>query len=134
MHILVVDDTGFVQQMLIHIVRYAGYDAVGCADGLGALHHLHTYGEYPSLIFLDVMMPKMDGWEVLDEIRNYPQFASIPIVMISGSGYYKGKALAYGAVDFIEKPFDIDLVQSIIKRYCAVYRVASPLAIDSIQR
>jgi CheY-like chemotaxis protein len=119
MHVLIVDDSDSVRQTLIAIVQHRGYDVIGCANGLEAMHQLRTHGENPCLVFLDVIMPHMDGWEVLYEMQNDPHLATIPVVMISASGNYTRQALVHGAVSFLPKPFDIRMVMHIIKRYCA---------------
>ena len=118
MHILIVDDDTNVRQTLIHTVKYTGYDALGCANGVEALDYLHSPAECPCLMFLDVEMPVMGGWAVLQKIQDDSELATIPVVMISAGGDHTQLALAHGAVSFLKKPFDITMVMTIIKHYC----------------
>jgi len=66
--------------------------------------------EIPNLILLDIMMPVMDGWEVLDHLRIDPQTADIPVVLFTAGDYYQTEKLAHekGVSRIIKKPFHIE--------------------------
>lgn len=74
---------------------------------------------YPDLIFLDVMMPEMDGYEVCRQLKADAVTAGIPVVFLSGhtDEAEKQKGLALGAADFLSKPIDPALVQAAMKRF-----------------
>jgi len=70
----------------------------------------------PDVITLDVMMPRMDGWSVLNALKSDPQLASIPVVMLTiVSDQNRGYVL--GAADYVTKPIDRDRLVKILKRY-----------------
>ena len=81
--ILVVDDNDDVREAIIAALRVAGYDAVGAENGAVALARLRDEGLRPGLILLDLMMPEMDGFEFMDELRGRPDWQDIPVVVIT---------------------------------------------------
>ncbi|TYQ16579.1 UNVERIFIED_CONTAM: DNA-binding response OmpR family regulator [Acetivibrio alkalicellulosi] len=115
--ILVVDDEERMRDMIAEYFSSLGYDIDKAADGLSALE-LFKKGEY-SLVILDIMMPKMDGWTVCREIR---QTSQIPIIMLSAKGEEYDKLFGFelGVDDYVVKPFSLkELVarsKAIIKR------------------
>jgi CheY-like chemotaxis protein len=74
----------------------------------------------PDLIFLDVMMPGIDGYEVCRRLKADPATAAVPIVFVSGlaNDTERQKGLALGAEDFIAKPIDPHYVQALVQRFC----------------
>jgi len=106
--ILVVDDESDILYFLELVLRERGYDVVIAAGGVPALAAVRR--ELPDLILLDIMMPQMDGWEVLKLLRVDPKTAGIPVAMISARTDPKDRVqgLQEGAVDYICKPFSLD--------------------------
>jgi DNA-binding response OmpR family regulator len=102
--ILVVDDEITVRTFLKKALERAGYDVALAANGQEALNMLSEGGI--SLVLLDIMMPGLDGFEILELI---PQKLNIPVIMLSGISDQATKiqSLGLGADDFIEKPFSI---------------------------
>lgn len=92
-------------------------------DGTDALQKLNLENSLPDLIFLDINMPVISGWECLDHFKRHSKFADIPIIMYTTSNQQKEKdiAEAMGAVDFITKPDDFrklkEVLESKIKAY-----------------
>ena len=120
--ILVVDDQAPNIRLLDAVLSPRGYRVVTAASGEEALDVLRH--ETPHVVLLDIMMPGMDGYEVCRRIREDPQTAYLPIVMITASDTQeKVRALDAGADDFVTKPFDqaelLARVRSLvrIKRY-----------------
>jgi DNA-binding response OmpR family regulator len=103
--ILVVDDEDDILQFLELVLREKGYDVVTAAGGQEALTRAQI--EKPDLVLLDIMMPQMDGWEVLKLLRVDEETASIPVAMLSARTEAKDRVqgLQEGAVDYICKPF-----------------------------
>ena len=103
--ILVVDDEDDILQFLELVLREKGYDVVTAAGGQDALTRAQI--EKPDLVLLDIMMPQMDGWEVLKLLRVDEETASIPVAMLSARTEAKDRVqgLQEGAVDYICKPF-----------------------------
>jgi excisionase family DNA binding protein len=104
--VLVVDDDPGVRQVVRLSLELEGYivkEAEGAEEGLAAVED-----EAPDLILLDVMMPHVDGWEMLRQIQERHGAGSIPIVMFSGKvdAQTAAQATARGAQGFVGKPFD----------------------------
>ena len=114
--ILVVDDELSILKFLRSNLEDRGYAAICATNGEEALHIIER--ELPDLIILDVMMPKMDGFEVCRRLREWSQ---IPIIMLSARGDEKDKVkcLDLGADDYIVKPFGAN---ELMARVSAVLR------------
>jgi adenylate cyclase len=120
--ILVVDDVPENVRLLEAVLAPRGYEVVTANDGLAALELVGS--EQPDLILLDVVMPGLDGHAVCSQLRANEATAVLPVIMLtSGMGQEKTKAIEAGADDFIPKPFNHDelltRVRSLlrIKRY-----------------
>ena len=103
--ILVVDDEPNIVLSLEFLMRQAGYDVQTAADGEEALEAVRE--EPPSLILLDINMPKLNGYEVCEAIRANPEWNGTRIVMLTAKGrdIEREKGLAVGADDYVTKPF-----------------------------
>jgi CheY-like chemotaxis protein len=106
-----------VRDAVASVLVDEGYGVTGVSSGREALRHLQEHMR-PSLIFLDMMMPEMDGWLLRQELKKSPDLASIPIVILSGHGDVRDAALALGAVDYLRKPLRLDSLLEIAERYC----------------
>lgn len=114
--ILVVDDSRTVQRMIAGVLEKELYRVTLAEDGLQALARLDD--ETPSLILLDITMPRMDGYQVAKIITGNDATAAIPVVMLSGKdGFFdriRGKMV--GAKGYVTKPFDPDELIETIRR------------------
>ncbi len=102
--ILFIDDDAELQTLISEILKYEGFDISVGRNGIECLEFLeHTT---PDLIILDVMMPKMNGWDALKEIRKI--HPNLPVIMLSAKGDSIDRVLGLelGADDYISKPFD----------------------------
>ena len=110
--VLIVEDDVRLAQALAHILAENGYQTDVVHDGASGLAYAEC-GDY-DVIILDVMLPKMDGLEVCQQIR---EFSNVPIVMLTAKGEDMDKILGleYGADDYITKPFNILEVKARIK-------------------
>lgn len=117
--ILIVDDDQNIAELLKLYIAKEGYDVKIANDGKGALDAFADYN--PDLVLLDIMMPKMDGWQVCREIRAN---SKTPIIMLTAKGetFDKVLGLELGADDYIVKPFDtkevIARVKAVLRRSC----------------
>lgn len=118
--ILVVEDERNIVDILTFNLQREGYDTLEALDGAAGLRL--ALEQDPDLILLDLMLPKMDGFEVCQHIR---EFSSVPVVMLTAKGDDMDKILGleYGADDYITKPFNILEVKARIK---AIMRRTSP--------
>ncbi|MCL4820818.1 MAG: response regulator [Vicinamibacteria bacterium] len=105
--ILIVDDEEDILNFLELVLREKGYDVETASGGHEALTKAQI--ERPDLVLLDVMMPQMDGWEVLKLLRVDEATASIPVAMLSARTEAKDRVqgLQEGAIDYICKPFSL---------------------------
>lgn len=105
--ILIADDVPDNLSLLARFLQNEGYAYITAADGLEALQKIRS--EMPDLILLDVNMPKMDGFRVLEEMRSDPAIKHIPVIILTAArtGYADlHSGLNLGADDYITKPFD----------------------------
>ena len=106
--VLVVDDDEFQHKIVSKMLEDGNYHLVFAAGGVEALSILRK--TRPDLILMDVMMPDMDGLEVVRQIKTVPRLANIPVIMITGKGEKDviTESLKVGAIDFMVKPFARD--------------------------
>jgi adenylate cyclase len=104
--ILAVDDEPANLALLRKLLTRQGYEVVEAPDGLSALGAIAEH--QPDLVCLDVMMPKLDGIEVCQQLRRQPEHAGLPILLLTALDRPEDKArgLEAGANDFLSKPFD----------------------------
>lgn len=108
--ILVVDDSEFNRKVLINTLKDE-YETIEASNGVEALNMINKYVASLSIILLDIMMPQMNGIEVLKILNENGIASSIPIILITAADSNEGSGLKLGAVDFISKPFDPDIVK-----------------------
>ena len=103
--ILIVEDVPCIARQLCFVLEKEGFDVTVAVDGEDALEKIHESA--PKLLFLDVMMPKKNGYEVCEELKSDPSFSKIYIIMLTAKGQEtdREKGLALGADEFITKPF-----------------------------
>jgi two-component system, OmpR family, alkaline phosphatase synthesis response regulator PhoP len=103
--ILVVDDEIYIVHILDFSLGMEGYEVITALDGEQALEKLKT--EKPDLIVLDIMMPKLDGYEVCKSIKSSPETRHIPVILLSAKGRNVDQKMGFdvGADDYITKPF-----------------------------
>lgn len=113
--ILIVDDEVIVRDYLAEFCHTIGYDVVAARDGEDALSVLKKTS--PDLIITDIMMPNMNGIELISEIKKIPSFAQIPIIVISAAEDINNivKCIELGAVDYIAKPFERKILSARIR-------------------
>lgn len=114
--ILIVDDDENICELLRLYLEKDGFETAVVNDGEAAVQYVTRYS--PDLILLDIMLPKLDGWQVCREIR---KTSSVPIIMLTAKGetFDKILGLELGADDYISKPFD---TKEVIARIKAVLR------------
>jgi len=101
--VLIVDDEARILRFLELKLKVAGYDVVSAASGEKALTLARS--EKPDIVLLDIIMPGIDGLEVLQEIR---KFSQVPVIVFSARSGNTEKAMKLGANDYVAKPFSPD--------------------------
>jgi two-component system, OmpR family, alkaline phosphatase synthesis response regulator PhoP len=114
--VLVVDDEPQVVWMLQFSLEAEGFQTFAARDGRTALDELRQHR--PQLMLLDIMMPVMDGWSVLQEIRDLPEGERPRVVVVSARATLRDRAKAaeLGAVAFVAKPFNVDDLLGVLNR------------------
>jgi len=120
LRILAVDDSLTMREMLRQTLTEAGFHVVLAEDGLDALRCLAD--AKPDLILTDLNMPNMDGFGLIDAVRNGDLHARVPILVLTteSAATLKDRARAAGATGWITKPFDEKSLVSTIRRVAAV--------------
>jgi two-component system response regulator MprA len=113
--VLVVDDEPQVVWVLQFSLESEGYQTYTAHDGLEALDQIQRH--HPPLMVLDVMMPRMDGWTVLQELAKLPAEERPRVVMVTALSTLKdrAKAEALGADAYVPKPFDVDELLDVLE-------------------
>ncbi len=130
LRILIADDSESNRELLAEMLQ-DGYDIVEAEDGEKAIEQLHEYGKGISLVLLDLLMPVMDGFDVLAYMGTNKWLEDIPVIMISSedSAPYVKRAYELGATDYIGRPFDANVVyrrvQNTIKLYAKQRRLTT---------
>jgi CheY-like chemotaxis protein len=114
--ILIVEDENDIRETMKLVLELEGFVVLTASHGKEALDVLlHT--QLPCVIFLDFMMPVMNGEEFLNAIKAEPKFSNIPVVMCSAAG---GVVQRIKVDAFVKKPFEIDTVVQYANRYCVI--------------
>ena len=123
--ILVADDDQALSRTLSWILKENGYDVLTVPGGEHLFEHLAA--EPVDLLLLDIMMPKVDGLQLLERLKGDPRFRDLPVLMISSMPPEEAtvRALGLGAADFIAKPFR---VRELLARVEAHLRVGRELS------
>ncbi len=112
--ILVIDDDQHSRELLSRTLKTAGYDVVTTAAGMSGVELARKL--QPALITLDILMPEVDGWTVLSELKAQDETRDIPVVMLSISPD-EDKGYMLGAVESLTKPVDRELLKQVVHRY-----------------
>ncbi|MEO6263862.1 MAG: response regulator [Luteimonas sp.] len=106
-NILIVDDNRDAVRTLALLLEDAGYARVSTTTDPKAVRDLHRHQDY-DLILLDLQMPGMDGFGVMEELKEFERDGYLPVLAITGEPGHRVRALKAGAKDFLRKPVDVD--------------------------
>jgi CheY-like chemotaxis protein len=115
--VLIVDDDPDIRDAMGECLRYEGYDVHSAADGRDALDRLE-YGLRPAVILLDLKMPVLNGFDVLEALKSRPEWKSIPVVIVSANRGYEAEDLS-GAVSILRKPVNVDRLLAAVEQAVA---------------
>jgi CheY-like chemotaxis protein len=121
-HILVIDDEIAWLKITSHILQRNGYDVRTARSGAEALKALASFK--PDLILSDVRMPDMNGFDLVDNLKQMPKTSSTPIIFFSAIDDYDARKIArsLGAADYLVKPFNEDEVSSVLSKHLRVQK------------
>ncbi len=115
--VMIVDDSVSIRHVVSNLVRSAGWKPLTAKDGMDALEKLQQSYRKPSIVLLDVEMPRMDGYELLATLKANEVYRKIPVVMVtsrSGSKH-RIKALEMGAAEYVIKPYQDETLKNLIR-------------------
>lgn len=115
--VLVVDDNSEVRQAFAALLEEEGYSVAEATDGLAALRLLRAGEVQPCLILLDLMMPRMNGWDFRAEQTRDERLAAIPVLVVSADPL-ASQASHMGAAAVLPKPADPGRLLELVERHC----------------
>lgn len=115
--VLIVEDDPDIRDTLQDILDYEGFTPVGVADGREALDWLEAHPA-PCLILLDLMMPRMSGWEFRARQQQEPALSDVPVVLVSGVGDAATEARRLQATAYLNKPINMKALLETVRTYC----------------
>jgi len=119
---VVVEDDQIIVTLLKHLLSRRGFDVRIALDGREALDLIDTLPSPPALVLLDVMLPYLDGFELIKRIREHATWNQVPIIMLTAKSQEQNivRALDYGANDYLIKPFRPEELLARIRRLTKV--------------
>ncbi|HEY4083381.1 MAG TPA: response regulator [Burkholderiaceae bacterium] len=116
--VLVIDDSNTIRRSAEIFLKQAGHEVVLAEDGFDALAKLSDYR--PDLVFCDILMPRLDGYQTCAIIKRNPQFASVPVIMLSSKDglFDKARGRMVGSQDYLTKPFTKDQLLHAVQQHC----------------
>jgi signal transduction histidine kinase/CheY-like chemotaxis protein len=131
--VLVIDDDATARELIADHLKAEGFSVVTAAGGAEGLKFAKELR--PTAITLDVMMPDLDGWSVLAALRQDPELAEIPVIMITIVDEHR-RGIALGAAGYLTKPIDRERLRHVIGRFRAPARPTRVLVVedDAVQR
>lgn len=116
--VLIVDDEGYIQRILTYVLEAEGFEVLTASDGEEAVQQVKE--NHPDAVVLDLMLPTMDGYQVLRVIRQDEAMHTTPVLVLSAKGrdLDRDTAIKAGASDYITKPFSpqrlVDRIQEML--------------------
>jgi CheY-like chemotaxis protein len=123
-NVLIVEDDPDILSSLAEVIRDEGFDVETAANGYQALSRLES--QMPDLIFLDLMMPLMDGWKFMEVVRQRFPDMHAPVVLLSAVHGLGDEARRLGVTAFLPKPFDLADVAAMAHDLCGNHRAPQP--------
>lgn len=118
--VLVVDDSNTIRRSAEIFLKQGGHDVLLAEDGFDALAKVNDYE--PNLIFCDILMPKLDGYQTCAIIKRNPKFTNTPVIMLSSKdGFFdKARGRMVGSDDYLTKPFTKDQLLKAVQEFSAI--------------
>ncbi len=115
--VLVVDDSETIRRTAEALLKKEGYEVGVAEDGFKAFSAIVDFK--PDIVFLDVMMPRLDGYQVCSVIKNNPEYKDLPVIMLSSkdSIFDKARGKISGSNFYMSKPFSKEELTKVIKEH-----------------
>lgn len=117
--VLVVDDSNTIRRSAEIFLKQGGHEVLLADDGFDALAKINDY--QPDLVFCDILMPRLDGYQTCAIIKRNARFAGIPVVMLSSKDgvFDKARGRMVGSQDYLTKPFTKDQLLQAVQQFGA---------------
>jgi twitching motility two-component system response regulator PilG len=118
--VLVIDDSNTIRRSAEIFLRQGGYEVILAEDGFDALAKVNDFE--PDLIFCDILMPRLDGYQTCAIIKRNPRFAQVPVIMLSSKDgvFDKARGRMVGSDDYLTKPFTKDQLLQAVAHFRAL--------------
>ena len=115
--VMVIDDSQTIRRTAETLLTRAGYTVITASDGFEALAKIADHA--PDIIFIDIMMPRLDGYQACALIKGNPRFAKTPVIMLSSKDglFDKAKGRIVGSDEYLTKPFSKDELLGAIRQH-----------------
>lgn len=115
--VLVIDDSNTIRRSAEIFLRQGGHEVVLAEDGFDALAKVNDH--VPDLIFCDILMPRLDGYQTCAIIKRNPRFAAVPVIMLSSKDgvFDKARGRMVGSEDYLTKPFTKDQLLQTVQQF-----------------
>ena len=115
--VLVIDDSNTIRRSAEIFLRQGGHEVVLAEDGFDALAKVNDHT--PDLIFCDILMPRLDGYQTCAIIKRNPRFAGVPVIMLSSKDgvFDKARGRMVGSEDYLTKPFTKEQLLRAVAQY-----------------
>lgn len=115
--ILVIDDSNTIRRSAEIFLKQGGYEVVLAEDGFDALSKVNDHS--PDVIFCDILMPRLDGYQTCAIIKRNPKFTNTPVIMLSSKDglFDKARGRMVGSQDYLTKPFTKDQLLQAVAQY-----------------
>lgn len=123
--VLVIDDSNTIRRSAEIFLKQGGHEVLLAEDGFDALAKVNDY--QPQLIFCDILMPRLDGYQTCAIIKRNPKYTNVPVVMLSSKDgvFDKARGRMVGAQDYLTKPFTKDQLLQAVRQFGAVTQGAN---------
>ena len=117
--VLVIDDSNTIRRSAEIFLKQGGHDVLLAEDGFDALAKVNDY--QPNLIFCDILMPRLDGYQTCAIIKRNAKFSGVPVVMLSSKDgvFDKARGRMVGSQDYLTKPFTKDQLLQTVQQFGA---------------
>jgi twitching motility two-component system response regulator PilG len=115
--VLVVDDSNTIRRSAEIFLKQGGHEVLLAEDGFDALAKVNDF--QPQLIFCDILMPRLDGYQTCAIIKRNPKFSSVPVIMLSSKDgvFDKARGRMVGSQDYLTKPFTKDQLLLTVQQF-----------------
>jgi twitching motility two-component system response regulator PilG len=117
MKVLVIDDSNTIRRSAEIFLKQGGYQVLLAEDGFDALSKVNDHA--PDLIFCDILMPRLDGYQTCAIIKRNPKFSAVPVIMLSSKDglFDKARGRMVGSEAYLTKPFTKDQLLQAVEQY-----------------